>query len=59
MIDPGIPDTIRFRTEDQPELSDVLQAEIEAERRREQERKAENLRWIEDHCDFEPHGDVW
>lgn len=62
MIDPDHC-TIRFTEADVPEgfdgipTPDELTARREAEER--QRRKDENLRWLEEHCDFEPFGDVW
>ena len=33
--------------------------ELEAEQQAEQRRKAENLRWLTEHCDWQPFGGEW
>ena len=59
MIDPDEPKTIRFSPGDVPELPDILQEEIEASREAERRRKEDNLRWLEEHCDWRPIGGEW
>lgn len=52
MIDPDVPNTLRFSPDDQPELLEIDKAERERQ-------KEENLRWLEEHLDWTPLGDVW
>ena len=59
MINMDEPETIRFRPEDQPELPEIDQQVINAEREDRERRKEERRRWLEEHCDWQPHGDVW
>ena len=59
MIDPDVPSTIRFSPDDQPELPEIDQAAIEAEHLERERQKEENQRWLEEHFDWTPHGDVW
>jgi len=58
MIDRDSLQTIRFRPDDQPELPDILQKDIEALHEEEQRRKEETIRWLEEHCNWRPIGDV-
>lgn len=59
MIDPDIPSTIRFSPDDQPELSEIDQAIIKAEHEERERQKEETQRWLEEHLDWTPLGDVW
>ena len=59
MIDPDIPKTIRFRDGDVPELPDTDSIDIEARHAEEQQRKQETLRWLTEHCDWQPFGGEW
>lgn len=59
MIDPDIPKTIRFRDGDVPVLPDVDSIDIEARHEEQQQRKKENLRWLTEHCGWQPFGGDW
>lgn len=58
MIDPDVPKTIRFHADDQPELPEISEQEIEAERESERRRKEETILWLEENCDWRPFGEV-
>ena len=47
------------RKEEMPDLPDRLSADIHAAHEDEQQRKEDNLRWLEEHSDFRPFGYEW
>ena len=59
MIDTDKPRTIRFKSEDQPDLPEISMQEIEAERELRRKEKEETRRWLEEHFDWVPFGGVW
>lgn len=59
MIDPNIPKPIRFSRDDVPELAEIPDFNIEAEREAERQRREENHLWLETHMGFQPFGDIW
>ena len=59
MIDPDWPKHITFSIEDVPELPEIPDFNLEAERDARRKRSEENRRWLEEHMGFEPFGDVW
>ena len=56
MIEPD--DTIRFKKEDVPEIPE-LPKEPEQEEKSLLQRKLESIKWLEEHCQWQPFGDVW
>ena len=59
MIDPDWPKRITFRDSDVPELTEIPQADIEAERAERQRQNEENLHWLEENAGFRPLGVEW
>ena len=59
MTDNDTPQAIRFSKCDVPELPEIPDRDIKAEREAERKRKEENARWLENHMGFDPFGDVW
>ena len=41
------------------EFPDMLHEELEEQHRQEQQRKDDNLRWLEEHMGFRPFGYEW
>ena len=59
MTDNDTPQPIRFSKSDVPQLVEIPERDIKAEREAERKRKEENVRWLEEHMGFSPFGDVW
>lgn len=59
MIDTDEQDSIHFSSADQPELPEIAQEDIDAKKEMEFKKKLETLKWLEEHCDWQPFGDVW
>ena len=59
MIDPKEHRPISFRDSEQPELPEIHQADIEADREARRQRALENQKWLEDNSDWSPFGEVW
>ena len=59
MIDPKEHRPISFRDIEQPELPEISQADIEADREARRQLALENEKWLEEHNDWSPFGEVW
>ena len=59
MIDPKEPKRIMFHHEDQPEVPEIDQQAIDAERMERQRKAEENRLWLHEHMGFDPFGDDW
>lgn len=59
MIDREQPTVIRFSEDDQPDLPEISEAEAEARREAERQKKEATVRRLEKHCRWHPHGNVW
>ena len=59
MVPDGYIPPIRFTKDDVPELPEIPGFDLQPEREAEQRRKEETVRWLEEHCPWQPFGDVW
>lgn len=59
MIDPDMPQTVRFSPRDLPDFPDDDSQAIEARHAEERQRKQETLRWLHEHAGFSPFDVEW
>ena len=59
MIDPDVPQTVRFSPRDLTDFPDDDSQAIEDRHRDEQQRKQETLRWLHEHAGFSPFDVEW
>lgn len=58
MISDHLP-PVRFSVDDMPQLDEIPGFNLESCLAAERQRKEETVRWLEDHCPWQPIGDVW
>jgi len=50
---------IRFSVDDVPELAEIPDFTLDSWHEAERQRKEETVRRLEQHCSWQPFGDVW